>query len=317
MEQAVKKTNRLGRGLSSLMSTPVEVVSQQVVREGIDVVEPSEAAGLSGGERVQKLALDKVRVNPNQPRQQFDGGALEELSASIKKHGVMQPVLVRQAGADTFELIAGERRWRAAKLAGLADIPAVVRDLDAKTSAEWALVENLQREDLNPLERADAFQKLIDGFGLTHEQVAEHVGVHVTSVTNHLRLLRLHPDVQSWLTNNLLSMGHARALAGIDSHDKQLKWARQAIEAGWSVRQLEAAVRLPEPGLNTNQTGDKPPAAVRSAVVADIERQLSDALTTRVTVKSGRKKGSGVLSIEYHSLDEFDALIQRMGIKLQ
>jgi ParB family chromosome partitioning protein len=230
----------------------------------------------------------------------------------------MQPVLVREEAGGRYELIAGERRWRAARIAGLATVPAVVKNLDAKTSAEWALVENLQREDLNPLERADAFQKLINEFGLTHEEVAVHVGVDRTNVTNHLRLLRLHPDIQSWLSNELLSMGHARALAGLDQQDVQIQLARRSIENGWSVRQLETAVKA---YLSAGQAQSaKLPASsmpkARSAVILDMEKQLSEALGTRVAIRTGRKKGSGVLSIEYHSLDDFDHLVGRLGVTL-
>ena len=330
--KAKPKPSRLGRGLSSLMATPVAVQPTgdggrpdrgEVSRPGTGpgtVADDSDPAAASEGQVVW-LGLDAITPNPHQPRQHFDATALSRLAESIASEGLMQPIVVRprpgaapEAGSKgegaAYELVAGERRWRAARLAELERIPAIVRELDDRQLAEWALVENLQREDLNPIERAEAFHRLADGFGLSHDEVAQRVGLDRSTVTNHLRLLRLDPEVGSLVAQGVLSMGQARALAGLEDAAAQRDLAKRVVKQEMTVRKVEAAVRaLTGPATPTSAT---PPAA-RSAYLDDVERQIRDQLGTKVVIRPYRKKGTGCLSIDFHSLEHFDALIEMLG----
>jgi ParB family chromosome partitioning protein len=271
-----------------------------------------------------RLAVERLSPNPHQPRQQFDDASLAELAASIKQSDLMQPVVVRRVPRGTpgseeldYQLIAGERRWRAAQLAGLESIPAIVHDLDDQSAAEWALVENLQREDLNPLEKARAFEQLQQHFGLDQQKVADRVGLARSTVANLLRLLALPAGVQQLVEKGTLSMGHARVLAGVDDADRLQNLADSAAAEGWSVRELERRSQDVE-----NQPAGSATRTTRGASadesgpnhLTDLSRRLSEQLGTRVKVKRGRKKGSGTLSIEFFSLDEFDGLLQRLGV---
>lgn len=322
MSAAKDRPPRLGRGLSSLLKAPV-VATAPPVDQPADAP-PGEAKPRtdgSSGETVLVLDVGRVIANRHQPRQHFDESSLAGLAESLKRDGVMQPVIVRPAAgrSEHYELVAGERRWRAAKLAGLTAIPALVRDLDDRQLAEWALIENLQREDLNPIERAEAFQHLIDQFKLTHDDIAQQVGVDRSTISNSLRLLNLQDDVRNLVRQDLLSSGQAKALAGLSDGDAQLKLADRAIRQGWSVRKLEEAVRAaaasaelsPDPEKKTTQ------AAKRPAHLADLEKQIGDALQTKVRIRPGRKKGAGSLHIDFYDLDQFDALLSRMGVEME
>jgi len=338
-----RRAPRLGRGLSSLMAAPVAVkqegnapaaASESAKSEGprlagsedTDVAERSQTAGGSEGDPpgLQHVPVDAIEPNPHQPRQQFNDASLDALAASIRQQGVMQPIVLRprptghgDTAAPPYQLVAGERRWRAARLAGLDHVPALVQDLDDQQIAEWALVENLQREDLNPIDRAEAFQRLADLFDLTHDHVAERVGLDRSSVTNLIRLLRLAEPVRQLVRDGLLSMGQSRAIAGLDGGDAQQSIAEQAVRAGWSVRQVEAACRQTRDGAggkgDTTPTA-KPKSAASSGHLADLERQISEQLSTRVHIKSGRKKHSGALVIEFYDIEQFDALLGRLGV---
>lgn len=263
------------------------------------------------------LAIAEIQANRHQPRQTFSDKALEGLAASLKQDGMMQPIVVRpnpsanQQGG--YELIAGERRWRAAQLAGLSAVPAVVHELTDEQSAQWALVENLQREDLNPIEKAEAFKRLADEFGLAHAQIAERVGLERSTVSNLLRLLALSDFCRDLVRQDLLSMGQARAIAGVPDPAAQKALAQQAVRDGMSVRQVEAAARklLQSTSINSSPASK---AASRHSL-ADMEKQISEQLGTRVKLKPGRKKGSGTLAIDFYSLDEFDTLMARMDVK--
>jgi ParB family chromosome partitioning protein len=227
----------------------------------------------------------------------------------------MQPIVARPDGQDTgrYEVVAGERRWRAAKIAGLATVPVIVRDLNDRQLAEWALIENLQREDLNPIERAEAFSRLIDQFGLSHEEAGGRIGMDRSTITNHLRLLTLCDTVKQLIRESLISMGQARALAGLSDEAQQAMLAERAVRQGMSVREVEAAVRK----LTENNSAS-PKAASSSGkapFLADLERQIAQQLGTKVTLKPGRKKGTGTLSIDFYSLDQFDALVTQLGVK--
>jgi ParB family chromosome partitioning protein len=271
---------------------------------------PSEIAAQSD---FQSLPVDQIEPNRQQPRQHFDKAALGELAESIRRAGLMQPVVVRKQGSGRYELIAGERRWRAAQLAGLTEIPAYLRDVDDQQAAEWALIENLQREDLNPIERAEAFRRLAEGYGLKHEEVAERVSLDRSTVTNLLRLLKLAPPVREMVSRGTLSMGQSRALAGVEDHDDQQRLAERAVREGWSVRQVEAAVKSLAQGANPQ--GRPAEKAARAAYLDDLERQIAEQLSTKVQLKTGRKKGSGTLSIEFYSIDQFDDLLGKLGVE--
>jgi ParB family chromosome partitioning protein len=240
----------------------------------------------------------------------FDEESIGALADSIREVGLLQPVLVRPAG-DGFELIAGERRWRASKRVGLQTIPALVRETDDDTALEQALVENVQREDLNPLEEAAAYQQLIEDFKLTHEQVAARVGKSRAAISNTLRLLQLPPSIQLAVRESQLSMGHARALLGTPDRAFQEALAKRAIKEDLSVRIVEEAVRARNDGASAN--GDKPPAPgrMRPPGLAELEELLSDFLETRVKIKMG-KGGKGSMTVDFAGLDDLERIYRRM-----
>jgi ParB family chromosome partitioning protein len=268
------------------------------------------------------VPITDVTPNPNQPRVHFDEEALAELTASIQQIGVLQPILVRPTEAG-YELIAGERRWRAAGRAGLATIPALVRRTDDLASVEQALVENIHRQDLTPLEEAAAYQQLIEDFDLTHEQVADQVGKSRSAVTNMLRLLGLPPTIQRLLADGQLSAGHARALLGTPDRALQEELAQLAAEEGWSVRGVEDAVRrgataveetLPEaaepPPPSHDGAGITPTTRLRPPGLLELEELLADHLETRVNVQMGARKGR--VAIEFADLEDLERIYRRM-----
>ncbi len=320
------KKPRLGRGLSSLVSmdpVPVAVEPEPSPQPAPDAptgggaAAPAEsiqtpAAEPLAGELVY-LGVDQLAPNPHQPREHFDERALASLAESIRQDGLMQPVVVRPTNQPgRYELVAGERRWRAAGLAELGKVPAIIRELSDRQMAEWALIENLQREDLDPIERAVAFRGLVDQFALSHDQVAGRVGVERSTVTNYLRLLELSESIQQAVRQNLLSGGHARALLGITDLEAREAVAQKAIAGGWSVRALESAVRK----LNADTSPQGPKRPNRAAHLSDLEKQIAAQLQTKVHLKSGRRKGSGTLAIEFYSLDQFDELLQKLGVSI-
>ncbi len=275
----------LGRGLGSLLS------SADTPREG----------------EILQLAISRIRPNPWQPRQVFDAEMLEQLALSIKSQGLLQPVVVRPAG-DDYELIAGERRWRACGLAELTHIPAVVRHVDDRTTAALALVENLQREDLNALEKALGIKRLIDEFGLTHQQAGEALGHSRAHVSNLLRLLDLSPAVQGMVESGQLDMGHARALLPLHK-TQQEELAEKITARAMSVREVESLVNrlLQTPGT---AAANQPPA---DANISALERRLSENLGAPAEIRHGQR-GKGQIILRYGSLDELDALLSRLHI---
>lgn len=282
-------------------------------------------AGRPGDEdraRLVELSIDALSPNPNQPRVHFDEETLEELAASIREIGVLQPVLARDMGNGTFQLVAGERRWRAARRAGLATIPAVVRRTDDLSSVEQALVENLHRQDLTPLEEAAAYQQLIEDFGLTHEQVSSRVGKSRSAVTNTLRLMTLPPSIQHLLADGRLSAGHARALLGSPDRGFQEHLAKRAVAEGLSVRSVEDAIRYRQSGGGdprvsdvTNGTrqdgaGLTPITRLRPPGLLELEHLLAEHLDTRVSVTMGAKRGK--VSIEFADLEDLERIYRQM-----
>ena len=273
--------------------------------------------------------VEEVGPSRDNPRQRFDEQRLTELADSIRAQGLVQPLVVRQRSAaemnddkdgPRFILIAGERRWRAAQRAGLKDVPVVVKDVDAAAAFELALVENLQREDLNPIEEAEAYRRLSSEFGYTQEELARRVGRERTTVANSLRLLKLPSKVQEQVAVGQLSMGHARALLGLESANSPGQSPEQSIEESaqlviqkqLSVRQTEELVRRAGKAAPSPKSAPKPePASSKSASVRDVEERLQKALGTRVALKESSPK-SGTIEIQYHSLDELDRLIAHL-----
>jgi ParB family chromosome partitioning protein len=282
----------LGRGLNSLLDTG------------------NDAPGLQGGDRLATKPLDQLVPGRYQPRTRMDEGALAELAQSISAQGLIQPILVRPLTTpDRYEIIAGERRWRAARLAGLTEVPVVIREVPDKATLAMALIENIQREDLNPLEEARGLQRLIDEFSLTHQAVAEAVGRSRAAVTNLLRLLNLEPPVQEMLFDGQIDMGHARALLALPPAT-QLAEARVVVAQNLSVRATEARVAaiLSPPPASTNPARS---TKARDGDVARLEEELAESLGTRVEIRQG-SGGRGRLVLSYDSLDHLDGLIERI-----
>lgn len=298
--------------------------------KGLGSLIPSDfgATRRSDGTRLEEVAVTAIRPNPHQPRVHFDEESLADLAASIREIGVLQPILVRPVGAGEYELIAGERRWRAARRANLDSIPAVIRMTDDVGAVERALVENLHREDLTPLEEAAAYQQLQEDFGLTHEQIATRVGKSRSAVTNTLRLMSLPPAVQHLLADGRLSAGHAKALLSTPDRTLQEQLARQAATEGWSVRMLEEATRPqgPDPVVNPDFAGAAPRSLQRGAAIdgagltprtrlrepglLELERLLADHLSTKVNVTLGRAKGR--LTVEFADLEDLERIFYQM-----
>jgi ParB family transcriptional regulator, chromosome partitioning protein len=257
---------------------------------------------------LDEIPVEWIKAGKYQPRKEFDEESLLDLSASIKAQGIMQPIVVRPVGKDQYEIIAGERRWRAAQLAELEKIPAVIRDVDDEAAVAMSLIENIQREDLNPLEQSRALQRLIEEFDLTHQQVADAVGKSRTAVTNLLRLLSLSPGVIRLLVTGDIEMGHARALLTLDDI-RQEKAAREIASKQLSVRQAESLVRR----IVSEDQGQ--PAKKTKKVDADtrgLEDRLSQKLGQSVSIQVN-SKGKGKLTIKYSSLDELDGILERFG----
>ena len=258
-------------------------------------------------EKKEALLLKTSQLEPNkdQPRKKFDEEAIEELAQSIKQYGIIQPIIVCKKD-DYYQIIAGERRWRAAKKAGIREVPVVVKEYTDKEIAEISLIENIQREDLNPIEEAKSYKRLIDEYKLTQEELSERVSKSRTEIANKMRLLKLHDEVQKMLISGALSAGHARALLGLESKKDQLKAANEIIEKSLSVRQTEDLVKkMNEPKKDKTAKGKE--ADSLDFVYRDLEKKLSDCLGTKVRI-SRKNKNKGKIEINYYSEDELDRL---------
>lgn len=286
----VKRPKGLGRGLDALLA-------------GNDEAAPP-AKDTTGTLRVEQLEPGKY-----QPRTRMDETALAELADSIRAQGLMQPILVRSVGAERFEIIAGERRWRASQLAGLAEVPVLIRDVPDENAAAMALIENIQREDLNALEEAQGVQRLINEFGLTHEQAAGAIGRSRSATSNLLRLLNLAKPVQTMLLAGDLDMGHARALLAVDAAT-QITLANQIAARRLSVREAEKLVAKVGAEF-TLKASQAPKKKAEDRDTLRLAEQLSEALGTSVTIKPG-KKGAGSLVIDYHSLEALQGVVERL-----
>lgn len=302
---ATKKV--LGRGLGAFFPEYQEEgkeTDQNTKKEGVErnIVKPEERVNI-----VLFVPVDHIRKNPHQPRKEFNEEKLDELGASIKKHGLIQPITVRYIGEKRFELISGERRLRAAKLAGLQEIPAFIREADDEQSMAFALIENIQREELNPLEVALGYKRLLEEFDYTQAEVAERVGKNRTTVTNMLRLLNLPDFIQSALKANKISMGHARALITIEDEEVQQKILKKVIDKGLSVRQIEETVR---DVTSASETKKKKPNSKKEAsnpFYDEISARLRRTFSTKVTVNP--KKEGGEIKIEYYTEDDLERIL--------
>jgi ParB family chromosome partitioning protein len=273
---------------------------------GLDALLGSAEEPAAGGETLTTLAVEALQPGRYQPRQRMDAETLAELAESIKSQGVMQPILARPLGAGRYEIVAGERRWRAARMAGLTSVPALVRDVPDRHALAIALIENIQREDLNPLEEATGVKRLIEEFGMTHAEAAGTLGRSRAAVTNALRLLELAPPVQELMRDGKLDMGHARALLVLPAL-KQIELAREAVARQLSVRQVEQLVA----SLAKRSAPGVPARADRD--VARLEEDWSQRLGTTVKLQTGKKPGSGKLVIHYSTLDQLEALLSKLG----
>jgi len=294
---------------------------------GGGLVVHAEAAG-----GVVEVAVGLIVANKDQPRRVFDEGALAGLSGSIKEHGLMQPVVVRRVDGggvgdgseDQYELIAGERRWRASQMAGLETIPAIVREVDDLTSAQLALIENVQREDLNVVELAEGYRVLSERYSMTQERIAKTVGVSRSSVANIVRLLDLPDEVRALISSGALSSGHGKVLLSLGAPEKQRRFAARCLKEDWNVRTLQEACNAELDGEGdgadeseggSSKIGINPVNERANSVLRDLERRIGEELGTRVKIRTDKSRTRGRMVVEFYDLDQFDGLLARLGVK--
>ena len=287
----------LGKGLDSLITD--KVGKSSTAKNEKPVSEHAADAVM--------LDINKVEPNRNQPRKKFDEDALIELSESIKQFGILQPLLCKDRG-DYYEIVAGERRWRAAKLAGLKKVPVIIKDLSEQEIMEISLIENIQRKDLNPIEEALAYKRLLEEFNLKQDEVAERVSKSRTAITNSMRLLKLNPKVQEMVIDEMLSTGHARALLGIDDQENQNALAQQIFDQKLSVRDTEKLVKSVQNEKKNKKEEKQKLDPKMEAIYRDLEEQMKKILGTKVAINSKNEK-SGKVEIEYYSQEELDRII--------
>ena len=318
MEDVMSKSlKRLGRGLDSLVSHIVDETRQRD-SGGPPIHRPTgqqRAPSTSIERGALSATTDKLQPNPFQPRSNTYSKDIVSIAESIRRNGILQPISVRPLG-DRYQIIAGERRWRAALSIGLAQVPVIVRDATDEQMLELALIENIQREDLNAIDRARAYRRYCDEFGLKVDDVAERVGEDRTTVANYVRLLDLPEEVQGMLAQGTIAMGHARCLLGIADPNRRVLLAQAVVGNQLSVRALEELVRRER--TRGSATTDSQETVVRtvSPHLADIQRRFEESVRTKVRIKEGKRKGTGRIIIEYHSLDEFDRLASMLGVTL-
>ena len=286
----------LGKGLGALIS-------------GRPTVPRLEA---ESGERIEEVGLDRIVPSPLQPRKEFAQDALQELVDSIRQHGIIQPLIVRKSAGQQYELIAGERRWRAAQELGLAQVPVILRTASDLEVLQLSLIENLQRADLNPIEEAQGYARLASEFGLRQEDIATKVGRSRASVANAVRLLDLHPQVQVWLTQNLLSVGHAKVLLGLKIPEEQLLVAQTILRRSATVRATERLVARQLGATRTRRKRRGIEAVATSATIEDLQDRLQEHLGTRVAIHHGEKRGR--IEIEYYGNDDLQRVITALGL---
>lgn len=294
---------KLGRGLAALLQTPVAVTPPTA---------PVAAAPTTNDTGMRHIEIDQFVPSPFQARRTFDEQLLRGLADSIRVAGIMQPVVARPVGG-RFELVAGERRWRAARLAELKTIPTLVRILSDEEAAEFGLIENVQREDLNAMDRAHALRTMCERFGLTHGQAAEKVGLERATVANLVRLTELEPEIAELIASNGLSSAHGKMLLAMVGGPQRIELAREASRDQWSVRRLESAVKRFGSPRSAAKEAMNPPA--RQAVILDLERRLSQHLGTKAIISTDVSGSKGRITVEFYGIDHFDGLLAKMGLK--
>jgi len=309
-EAKKEKPKHLGRGLQSLLGPITSMPVDDSLEESRSVQGPNFPPDRELQSSLRRISVDSITPNPYQARTVWDEQELDELTESIKANGVIQPIVVRPRG-NGYELIAGERRFRAAKKASLTEIPALVRQATDEQLHEWALVENIHRVDLNPIERATAYREYVDCFSLTQAQAAERLGEDRSVVANYLRLLDLPQEIKQMLSEGRLSMGHARAILALPTDELRRKLANRAMAGRLSVREVERLVR--KHLANTGQA--KPTARSKPPHIVDLESKLASELNTKVSIETRRNGQRGKIIIEFYSLDEFDGITERLGLQ--
>lgn len=337
-----KETRRLGRGLQSLISPtaesppqppnppaeqdPVEVTESRTPIQRVPVfgsderpispkrAEPSEAIG--AGRALGTLRIEQIRPREGQPRKTFNVQSIAGLGESIKQNGLVQPLVVRPAsdGNGGYEIVAGERRWRAARAAGLTEVPAIIRLADEREAAELSLIENIQREDLNPIDRAEAYQSYCELYDASPDEVGRRLGEDRATIANYLRLNELPSQVKAFVRDGRLGMGHARSLLGVPTDIGREKLAREVIEKSLSVRAVEQAVRDWKSNRSEPSRQPTEPSHAKRPQIGHLEEQLQQAVGTKVVIREGRRKGSGKIIIEYYNLDDFDRIAEKLGL---
>lgn len=297
----MSKKKALGRGLNALLSD-----SNIEDRLEVDIPIPSGTTPTAPSGGTLEISLDHIEVNPFQPRTHFDQEALQELADSIKVHGIIQPITVRRLARDQYQLISGERRFQASKLAGLKSIPAYVRSADDQQMLEMALIENIQRENLNAIEIALSYQRLISECSLKQDELGDRVGKNRATVTNYLRLLKLPPDVQIAVRDNKISMGHARAIINVENPDQQLYIFKRTLTEDLSVRKVEELVRNLAAENNDDKAIQPPPSSVNREI-AQLQSQLSSHFGTRIVIKSDGKRGE--IKIPFLSVEDLNRIL--------
>jgi ParB family chromosome partitioning protein len=305
MKSTPNRKEALGKGIRSLLQnidTDLSVTEKSLIKESSDKTHVAQ----------KRIPLSQIEANPEQPRHDFDDNALSELAASVKMHDIIQPITVTQTAAGKYRIIAGERRFRAAKIAGLADIPVYIRDVKDSKILELALLENLQREDLNAIEIALSYRQLMEELDYTQDQLAERMGKERSTVTNYIRLLKLPPDIQAAVRSGAISMGHARALINVDAVEKQLYIFNEIRSKELSVRQTEELVRriyTPKIPVNNSVKSSLPPSLKK------IEDNLASHFSTKVKMTHS-KKGTGSITFDYFSIEELSSLLDKMQVSV-
>jgi len=305
----INKKQGLGKGIRALLDTIDDEIQ---TRDAVPAVSGQNGGNGNNGAGIARIPVEQIDVNPKQPRRDFDEQSLQELAASIKLHDVIQPVTVIKVGQNSYQLISGERRLRASKMAGLRDIPAYVRTADSQGILEMALLENLQREDLNAIEIALSYRQLMDECGLTQEQVSDRMKKERSTVANYLRLLKLPPDVQKAVRDGQISMGHARAIIGLDHVEQQLYVFRETMQRGLSVRQVEQMVK--EMASDTTPSAPKATTPVKiPPAYKRIEDNMASHFSTRVKLDR-KKNGKGTLVIEFYNDEDLERIMAKMQL---
>ena len=304
------KPKHLGRGLESLMGSIINIGQELSSTPAAE-----DKHNLPVDKNLQnsraEISVGEIVPNPFQPRQTWNDDQLRDLSNSIRENGIIQPIIVRQKGINKYEIIAGERRFRAAQLAGLDKVPAMVRETTDTEMLSLALIENIHRADLNPMERAGAYQKFLETFSLTQEQAAQKLGEDRSVIANHIRLLSLPNEIKQMLTDGSLSMGHARAILALPTEDLKKKLANRALAGRLSVREVERLVRI---ALTQKDNATAKAVIEKPAHIKDLESKIRGRLGTNVKIIAGKKGSRGKIIIEYYSLDEFDSIAEKLGV---